>query len=135
MTAQGVVSGIHSDGSVDVEVTTGAARCAGCAGACLWRRLPATTRARLPARIALTVGMPVLVVLPQRYVLLSALLLHGLPWAAMLAGAAAGAFVTRTDLGCLLGAVLAGAFSIMMTPRLRRRLERAAMARFDLQPI
>lgn len=134
MTAQAVVSGIHPDGYVDVEVSF-AARCAGCAGACLWRRMPAATRARLPARMPVTIGMPVLVVLPQRYVLLAALLLHGLPWAAMLAGAAAGAFLTRTDLGALVGAVLAGAFSIMMTPRLRRRLERAAMERFDLQPV
>jgi positive regulator of sigma E activity len=90
---------------------------------------------RLQPRKGLRVGMPVLVVLPQRYVFLSALLLHGLPWFSLLAGATGGALLTRTDVGCLLGAVLAAAFSIMMTPRLRRRLERATVERLDIRPV
>ena len=134
MTARAVVSGICADGFVDIEVTE-AARCAGCAGACMWRRSTAAPRARLRTSTHLPVGTPVLVVLPQRYVLLAALLLHGLPWIALLLGAATGALVTGSDLGSLLAAVLAIAISLMMTPRLRRRLERAAMERFELQPV
>lgn len=101
----------------------------------MWGRAPLRTRMRLRSHNGLRVGTPVLVSLPQRYVLLSALMLHGLPWVSLLVGAAGGAWWTRSDLGCLLGAVLAAAFSIMMTPRLRLRLERATVERLDIQPI
>jgi len=134
MTARGVVCGIDADGWLELELAQGE-RCAGCAGACLWRRLPEVARTRLPSARPLAVGTPVLIVLPQRYILLSALLLHGLPWLALLLGAAAGAMASGTDLGALVGAVLAGGFSIIMTPRLRRRLERATLERFSLLPL
>jgi positive regulator of sigma E activity len=90
---------------------------------------------RLPSAARLEAGTPVLILLPERYLLLSALLLHGLPWAALLLGGAVGSFASGTDLGAVLGAVLAAAISIIMTPRLRRRLERATMERFSLLPL
>jgi positive regulator of sigma E activity len=134
MTARATVSAVGGDGLVDLTIDA-ASRCEGCTGVCLWRRLPVKTHARLPSSAPLRVGTEVLVALPQRYVLLSALLLHGLPWVALLAGAAAGAYVAGHDLGAVAGAVLAVTFSIIMTPGLRRRLEKAAMERFSLRPI
>jgi positive regulator of sigma E activity len=134
MTARGVVCAHHDDGTVEVDIRP-AARCAGCAGVCMWGRLPIHARARLQALRPLPAGTPVLVALPQRYVLLSALALHGVLWLALLGGAVAGTFVTRTDAGAVIGAVLAAVFSIIMTPRLRRRLERAAYANLTLLPI
>ena len=102
MTARATVRAVGEDGLVDLEID-GSARCAGCAGACLWRRA-AAPRARLPSSTALPVGASVLVALPQRYVLMSALLLHGLPWSGLLAGAAVGAYLSGHDLGTLIGA-------------------------------
>jgi positive regulator of sigma E activity len=134
MTARATVSAVGGDGLVDLTIDA-ASRCEGCTGVCLWRRLPAKSHARLPSPVPLRVGTEVLVALPPRYVLLSALLLHGLPWMALLAGAAAGAYVTGHDLGALAGAVLAVTISIIMTPGLRRRLEAAALERFTLRPI
>lgn len=134
MSVRAVVRGVGADGWVDLELAPGR-RCAGCAGACLWRRLPDVARTRLPSARRFEAGTPVLVVLPERYLLLGALLLHGLPWAALLLGGAVGALVGGSDLAGLLGAVLGAAFSIIMTPRLRRRLERATMERFRLRPL
>jgi positive regulator of sigma E activity len=133
MTARAVVTAAR-DGFVDLEIPA-ASRCAGCAGMCTWRRLPEKTLVRLPSHGAWKVGTPVEVALPERYVLLSALLLHGLPWGALLAGAAVGAYLVRNDLGAVLGALLAVAFSIIMTPRLRRRVERVTLERLSLRPL
>jgi positive regulator of sigma E activity len=77
----------------------------------------------------------VLVTLPERYVLLSALLLHGLPWAALLGGAALGAYAIPGDKGAIAGAVVAAAAAVLLTPALRRRLERATLERLRLQPL
>jgi positive regulator of sigma E activity len=134
MSVRAVVRNVGADGWVDLELARGE-RCAGCAGACLWRRLPEVAQTRLPSAERLEAGTPVLILLPERYLLLSALLLHGLPWAALLLGGAAGSLASGTDLGALAGAVLAAAFSIIMTPRLRRRLEHATMERFSLLPL
>ena len=134
MTARAIVRAVREGGLVDLEIDD-SSRCAGCAGACFWRRVPAATRARLPGPASLPVGSFVLIALPERYVLLSAVLLHGLPWVGLLAGAALGAYLTGHDLGTLLGAVLGVTFSIMMTPGLRRRLERATLERFTLRPL
>jgi len=110
-------------------------RCSGCEGVCMWRRLPSLGRARFAGHASMPVGTSVLVSLPQRYVLLSALLLHGLPWAALLAGGLLGVVVTGTDMGCLLGAVIGIGMSVLITPGLRHRLERATMRQFMVQPL
>ncbi len=107
----------------------------------MWRWFPNATRAVLAANPSVHSGMPVdapmpvLVSLPRRFVLLSAVLLHGLPWAALLAGALAGVGVTGTDLGCLVGAITGIAFASMLTPGLRRRLERATMRQVMFEPL
>jgi positive regulator of sigma E activity len=134
MTARAVVTAFHPDGSVELEIAR-PPRCAGCAGMCTWRRLPDGVRLRLPVGGAAGVGTDVLVALPERYVLLSALLLHGLPWGALLAGAALGAYAVPGDLGAIAGAVLAAAGAVLLTPALRRRVERATLERLSLEPL
>jgi positive regulator of sigma E activity len=134
MTARAVVTAFHADGFVDLEIAT-PARCAGCAGMCTWRRLPERVRLRLPATGSARVGTDVLVALPERYVLLSALLLHGLPWGALLAGAALGAYAVPGDVGAIAGAVLAALASVLLTPALRRRVEKTTLERLRLQSL
>jgi positive regulator of sigma E activity len=132
MTARAVVTAFHADGYVDLEIAT-PERCAGCAGMCTWRRGPKSVRLRLPAAAGAAVGADVLVALPERYVLLSALLLQGLPWGALLVGAALGAYAIPGDAGAIAGAVLAAAAAVLLTPVLRRRLERATLERLSLR--
>jgi positive regulator of sigma E activity len=134
MTARAVVTASHTDGSVELEIAT-PSRCAGCAGMCAWRRLPESVRLRLPAAGGARVGADVLVALPERYVLISALLLHGLPWAALLLGSALGAYAIPGDGGAIAGAVLAAAAALLLTPALRRRVERTTLERLRLQPL
>lgn len=134
MTARAVVTALHADGSVDLEIAK-PPRCAGCAGMCTWRRGPKSVHLRLPAGDPAGVGAEVLVALPERYVLLGALLLHGLPWAALLVGALLGAYAVPGDAGAVAGAVLAAAAAVVLTPALRRRVERATLERLSLRPV
>jgi positive regulator of sigma E activity len=134
MTARAVVTAFHADGSVDLEIAT-PSRCAGCAGMCTWRRLPTSVRLRLPAAAGARVGADVLVTLPERYVLLGALLLHGLPWGALLLGCALGAYTIPGDVGAIAGAIVAAVASVLLTPALRRRVERTTLERLRLQPL
>jgi positive regulator of sigma E activity len=78
-------------------------------------------------------GDRVLVALPDRYVLRGALLLHGLPLAALLGGAFAGAALGHSDLAALAGAVAGVAAALGATPRLRARLEQAVTANLELR--
>ena len=133
MTARAVVTAVHTDGCVELEVAR-PARCAGCAGMCTWRRLPESAQLRLWTPDAWNVGAQVEVALPERFVLLSALLLHGLPWAALLIGALLGAYAVPGDVGAIAGAVLAAATAVLATPALRRRVEDATLERLSLLP-
>jgi positive regulator of sigma E activity len=131
MTAAGVVTRVAADGSVEVELAAPAG-CRACAGVCTWRQLPGTRRATFATDLRLAAGEPVVVALPERYVLLAALLVHGLPLAALLAGALAGYAVTGTDSGAGLGAVAGVALAVLGTPRLRRRVEDGTLRRLTL---
>ena len=88
MTAEATVTRVSANGRVEVEFGP-PARCRGCEGTCLWRRLPGAAP-HFDTPLALAVGEPVLVALPDRYLLLGALLVHGLPLAALLARRARG---------------------------------------------
>lgn len=135
MTARGVVLGIAEDGFVDVELDE-APRCAGCAGMCMWRRIDADRKTRLPVAGACPrAGTPVLISLPQDCVLRASLILHGLPWAALLLGACCGALTLHGDLGALLGGTAAVGLAVLLTPRLRRRIERHALDGLTLTPL
>ncbi len=122
MTTRARVRAVHPGGFVDVEFVP-AARCRGCEGSCTWFRAPMVGELRLRARVPLTVGETVLVSLPARYLLLGAVLVHGLPWAMLLLGGLAGALAGNSDLSCLIGAVIGFVGTLTVTPRWHRRLE------------
>ena len=102
---------------------------------CTWRRLPESAQIELRTAGAWNVGAEVQVALPERFVLLSALVLHGLPWGALLMGAVLGAYAVPGDAGAIAGAVLAAAAGVLLTPALRRRVERATLERLSLLPL
>jgi positive regulator of sigma E activity len=132
MTADAVVVAARADGLVDLEFRP--KPCAGCAGTCLWRRLEATRIERLPGVGALAPGTAVTVALPESQVLVTSLLLHGVPLAAILLGAAAGAAATATDAGTLLGALAGWVLAAAACRPLGRRLERAALSQLTILP-
>lgn len=134
LTARGVVRETRADGSVELELTPSAA-CRGCRGACLWRRLGAEPPLALHPRTRLAAGTEVAVSVPERFVLRAALLMHGLPWAALLAGGAAGAAVSGGDLGTLVGAVSGLGVGVALTPGLRRRFEARAREQLELDTV
>ena len=122
MTTRARACAVHPGGFVDVEFVP-AARCRGCEGSCTWFRAPMVGQLRLRAGVPLTVGDAVLVSLPARYLLLCAVLVHGLPWAMLLLGGLVGALAGNSDLSCVIGAVIGLGGTLAVTPRWHRRLE------------
>lgn len=133
LTADAVVLATRPDGSVDLEFAPSPA-CAGCAGTCLWKRLQAARLERLRAPLALAPGTAVTVELPPQRLLVASLLVHGVPLAAILAGAAAGSLIAGSDSGTLAGALLALGAAIAGTRRLKGRLEAATVAGLIVTP-
>ena len=80
-------------------------------------------------------GAAVDITLPERYLLLGATFLYGLPLVALLAGAVIGAAWWRSDLGAAAGAALAVAGAALAVIALRRRLESALLARLAVRPV
>jgi positive regulator of sigma E activity len=135
MTARAVVRNSFADGSYELELDTRSG-CEGCRGVCMWRFLPLVERTRFSGNSSFSPGLPVLVSLPQRYVLLTSVLLYGLPLAALLIGGLLGAAVAGgDDLGTLLGALGVLAASLFLSPRLRRALERATARHLVVRPV
>lgn len=73
--------------------------------------------------------------LPANHLLMSAMLLHGLPLVALLAGAAVGAWVAQSDLGSFTGAIAGLVLVLVATPRLRRRMEKLTVEHVRLDPL
>jgi len=133
LAADAVVRSVDSDGYVELEFDP-ASRCAGCAGLCTWTRPDAGGgRIRLPSSVAMAPGTRVRVSLPADRVMSSALLLHGLPLAALLAGGAAGAVLAGSDVGTLAGALIGLGAAALGTRSLRRRAERSTLERAMLE--
>ncbi|HEX6997082.1 MAG TPA: SoxR reducing system RseC family protein [Gammaproteobacteria bacterium] len=130
LTAPGVVAAA-ADGVVEIELDE-RARCQGCRGACLWGR-PDASRARLRTELELGVGDRVRVSMPHRYLLLAALLLHGLPLAGLLGGAVAGLAATGGDGGAVAGAVAGVALVVAGARRAARRVEALALRHLVLE--
>jgi positive regulator of sigma E activity len=133
MTADATVTRASADGRVEVEFGP-PARCRGCEGACLWRRLPGTQRLSLDTPLALSVGEPVVVALPDHYLLLGAALVHGLPLVSLLVGALVGVAVGGSDVSSAVGAVVGLAAAMLIAPRLRAKLELDTLRRVELRP-
>jgi positive regulator of sigma E activity len=110
-------------------------RCAGCNGACFWYRRRAAETLTLPCKSSLAVGAAVDVTLPERYLLLGATLVYGLPLVALLAGAVIGAAWWRSDLGAAAGAAVAVGGAALAVIALRRWLENALLARLAVWPV
>ncbi|HEX6996464.1 MAG TPA: SoxR reducing system RseC family protein [Gammaproteobacteria bacterium] len=128
LAADAIVRSVDADGYVELEFDP-ASRCAGCAGLCAWMQsVAAGERIRLQAAVGVEPGTRVRVSLPADHVLSSALLLFGLPLAALLAGGAGGALLVGSDAATLVGALLGLAAAVCTTRGLRRRAERATLA-------
>jgi len=127
MTADAVVVAVRPNGSVDLEFPP-LRQCGACAGTCLWKRLSASRLERLHTDAALACGNRVEVSLPDKRVAAASLLVHGVPLAAILIGAAVGAAVTRSDVGTFVGMVAAIAIAVLGFRQFRRRIERAVLA-------
>lgn len=132
MIADAVVVAARAGGFVDLEFMP--KLCAGCAGTCLWKRLQSTRLERLRTTGDFAPGTEVTVTLSERRVLAASLLLHGLPLAAILVGAAAGAALGRSDAATLAGAVAGIGIALALAKSLGRRLERATLARLVIAP-
>lgn len=90
---------------------------------------------RLQTPTPLVVGQAVDVLLPARSLLNAALLLHGLPWAALLLGAFLGAIVGGTDLSCLVGAGIGFGMTLLLSAAWRKRLELDTSSQFRVVPV
>jgi positive regulator of sigma E activity len=127
MTADATVVAVRANGSVDLEFAP-LRQCGACAGTCLWKRLSASRLEQLQTDSPLACGTRVEVSLPERRVAAVSLLVHGVPLAAILIGAAIGTAVWRSDVGTLVGALAAIAVAALGFARFRRRLERAVLS-------
>jgi positive regulator of sigma E activity len=108
--------------------------CGTCRGACMWRGAePRTVLVHAPS--PLQVGARVRVSLPASYLLRAALLVHGLPWAALLVGALIGAGVAQSDWGCLVGLLAGLLFSVMAVPRMQHKLALGLATHLDIRPL
>ena len=117
---------------IEVELTT--PRCEGCEGLCVWRRLPRAERVTFANRQTVGVGERVVVALPDRYLLLASLLVHGLPLLGLLGGALCGAATLGSDLAAAAGAAGGAALAVLAAPALRARFERGTLTRVQLRP-
>lgn len=133
LTADAVVLAARPDGSVDLEFAPFPG-CGGCAGTCLWKRLQASRLDRLPVAGRFEPGTEVTVALSAQRVMLASILVHGVPLAAILFGAAAGSLIAGSDLGALGGAAAALAIAIPGVGLLRRRVEAATLAGLVVRP-
>jgi sigma-E factor negative regulatory protein RseC len=97
--------------------------------------VPALERLTLAASGTIPAGTTVTVTLPDRYLLLGAAIVYGLPLGGLLGGASiAGAFF-GSDLAAAAGAGLGALAALLAASPLRRRLERATLQRLGVHRI
>lgn len=95
--------------------------------------MPPSEKLILKAATTLPVGATVTVTLPERYLLLGAALVYGVPLAALLFGASVGALLFDSDLAAAAGAGLALLGALLAASLVRRRLEQATLRRLAVQ--
>ena len=119
MTARARVRRVERDRWIDLAILP-APRCSGCEGTCLWGWNPPTSlRIRDTGRHR--PGDLVSVSLRNGHVFHGTLLVHGLPWAGLLAGTVAGVMGVGGDPGALLGAVAGLGLGLLAGRRLQGR--------------
>jgi positive regulator of sigma E activity len=96
--------------------------------------MAAPQRIVLATPLTVRVGDSVVVALSDRQLLLASLLVHGLPLAALLAGALLGVAIVGSDAGGAGGAVAGVVAALVAAPRLRRHLERDTLRRVEVRP-
>ena len=95
--------------------------------------MPPSEPLTLAATAAIPVGATVAVTLPDRYALLGAALVYGVPLVGLLAGAALGAASFGSDWAAAAGGAAALLLALLAAAPLRRRLERATLHRLAVQ--
>jgi positive regulator of sigma E activity len=85
------------------------------------------------SRLTVAVGDRVVVALPDRYLLLASLLVHGLPLAGLLVGALIGVAAFGSDVVVAACAATGAATAVLAAPALRSRLERGTLSRVQLR--
>lgn len=123
MTAQARVRQLHADHTVQLDILE-PPRCSGCERSCIWRWAPASSL-RVRSSLALQPDELVTISVDRRYLLLGSLVLHGLPWAGLLAGVVVGISSIGGDLGALVGSVAGLAGGSILA---RRRQDRWRIA-------
>ena len=119
MTARARVRRVESGRWIDLAILP-APRCSGCEGACMWGwSPPSSLRLRDSGRHR--AGDLVSVSLRNRHVFRGALLMHGMPWAGLLAGTVAGVAMLGGDLGALFGAIAGLSLGLLAGKRLQGR--------------
>ena len=129
-TAVGTVTHV---GAGRVEVELAAPRCEGCAGLCAWRTARAQ-RMTFATERRLAVGEPIVVTLPDRYLLHVSLLVYGLPLVGLLFGALLSLAAFGSDIAAAGGAAVGAASVLLLAPALRSQFERATLRRMQVVP-
>jgi positive regulator of sigma E activity len=97
--------------------------------------VPPSEKLMIKAATTLPVGARVTVTLPERYLLLGAALVYGVPLAALLFGAVVAAALFDSDLAAAAGAGLALLVALLAASPVRRRLEQATLRRLAVQRV
>jgi positive regulator of sigma E activity len=94
--------------------------------------MPSHEQLTVSANGSFPIGSAVTVTLPERFVLVGALALYGLPLAALLAGGAVASRAFGSDLAAAAGATAALIGALVAASPLRGRLERATLRRLTV---
>ena len=97
--------------------------------------MPPHEQLTLAADGTIPVGAAVSVTLPDRYVLVGAVVVYGLPLGGLLAGGVAVGAFFGSDLAAAAGAAAGAIVALLAASPLRRRLERATLQRLAVQRI
>ena len=97
--------------------------------------MPPSEQLTIAAGAAIPVGATVAVTLPDRYLLLGAALVYGVPLAALLLGAAVAAALFESDLAVAASAASALVGALVVASSLRKRLERATLRHLDVRRV
>jgi positive regulator of sigma E activity len=132
--ARGIVTATQS-GRVEIELAA-PPRCHGCDGACSWYEIGSRRRrVVLATERAFRVGAAVSIQMAGRYWIMAAVIVYGLPLAALLAGAALGFAAAGTEFATAVGAAAGFAGAAALGRRLRRYSEHLTLRSLVVEPV